>query len=90
MEKKKVNNYNKRDPPAYNCFVKKKEANFINYFFGLCEQRQHEEVIHHLIRSTVVWECRHSGPQWKKPLYPLKPTWLCWMALRETAMVNSS
>lgn len=45
---------------------------------------------HHLIHSTVVWECRHSGPQWKKPLYPPKPTLLYWMALRETAEVNLS
>lgn len=41
--------------------------------------------MHHLIHSMEVWECQRSGPQWKKPPYPLKPTWLYWMGLKETA-----
>lgn len=41
------------------------------------------DVKHHLIRSTVTWECQHSEPQWKKPPCPREPTWPYMTALRE-------
>lgn len=57
---------------------------WLNAQYSLCYYTQTVwDAKHHLIRSTVTWECQHSEPQWKKPPCPREPTWPYMTALRE-------